>query len=579
MPPLLRIILIEDSEQDAAEILQRIHDGGYETEVRQITQEEEMIRALEEGAWDLVIAEYMVPGFSSFNVLRLLKERELDTPLIIVSGSLNEAIAVQAMQEGATDYIYKDNLMRLLPAVEREVRDANIRKEKRSAEQALSLTEAKYRDLYQWERNAREVLQKLRQSDDLGDIFRVLVQEVGHVLKVDRCFILQFNGLLSRPVAYEYRSAEDHPSIRGHLFDVAHAPLFNQCLQNETVYVRDVGDPEVSLSKVWQTFFGEFQVRGLLALPIHYRETLLAILVATCREPRSWDEQEQYFLNIVTEQVAINLYQARIIEELERTTQIKDHFLASVTHELRTPLNVIIGYGEMLLSHAGETLTEKQRKYVDNIAQSGKQLLGVVNSILDMSRFESGVVRLEYEIFDPEDVLEEVLAALHRQAEQKGITVSVEIDPALNTMEADRLRLKQILFNLISNAIKFNKAKGTVRIRVALETMAVVSDSKDPRVVRFSIQDSGIGIPEKEVRMLFSTFHQVDRSLARKQEGTGLGLALSRHLVSLHGGEIFVNSRPGEGSTFSFILPLRRSGRRLDTEEGLSLAVQPSEES
>lgn len=574
----LRIILIEDSEQDAAEILQRIHDGGYQTEVRQVTQEEEMIQALEEGPWDLVITEYMVPGFSSFSVLRLLKERGLDTPLIIVSGSLNEATAVQAMQEGATDYIYKDNLMRLLPAVEREVRDAGIRKEKRLTEHALSLTEAKYRELYQWERNAREVLQKLRQSDDLGDIFQVLVYEVGQILKVDRCFVLQFNGLLSRPVAHEYRSDEDHPSIRGHMFDVAHAPLFSRCLQNEAVYLRDVQTQEIPLSQVWQTFFEDFQVRGLLALPIHYRETLLAILVATCREPHAWDEQEQYFLNIITEQVAINLYQARIIEELERTTQIKDHFLASVTHELRTPLNVIIGYAEMLLGRAGETMTEKQRKYVDNIAQSGKQLLAVVNSILDMSRFESGVVRLEYETFDPQDVLDEVLAALSRKAEQKGIAISVELDPALNTMEADRLRLKQILFNLISNAIKFNKTKGTVHITVSLETMAVVSDAKDPRMVRFSIQDSGIGIPAREVRMLFSTFHQVDRSLARKQEGTGLGLALSRHLVSLHGGEIFVNSRPGEGSTFSFILPLRRGGRSLPTE-GLSLAVQPSSES
>ncbi len=225
----------------------------------------------------------------------------------------------------------------------------------------------------------------------------------------------------------------------------------------------------------------------------------------------------------------------------------KSEFLANMSHELRTPLNSIIGFSELMKEKTAGEMNEKQMHYVENVLMSGKHLLGLINDILDLSRVEAGKLQLCIEKVSIPDVVEESLIMVREKANASSIKLIKELDPGLDLIEADRLRLKQILFNLISNAIKFSKKDGGT---------VTVSAKKDKDTVKFSVSDTGIGIKEEDIGRLFREFEQLESGISRSYGGTGLGLAISKKLVELHGGMIWVESRYGEGSTFMFLLPI-----------------------
>jgi PAS domain S-box-containing protein len=227
----------------------------------------------------------------------------------------------------------------------------------------------------------------------------------------------------------------------------------------------------------------------------------------------------------------------------------KSQFLANMSHELRTPLNAVIGYSEMMkLGLTGE-LNEKQKKYVHNIHISGKHLLAMVNDILDIAKIEAGRIQVRLEPIEVRTLVKALQEVMSPMAEEKGIGLSFELDPSLTHVIADPTRLKQVFFNLMSNAIKFNKPGGqvTVRMRTRMELDA-------PWFVA-EVEDTGIGMPQDKMQELFSRFYQIDSSTARQYEGTGLGLALTRHLIELHEGAISVESEEGQGSRFTVRFP------------------------
>ena len=232
-------------------------------------------------------------------------------------------------------------------------------------------------------------------------------------------------------------------------------------------------------------------------------------------------------------------------DEALLANQHKSAFLANMSHELRTPLNAIIGFSEALLAKLFGELNAKQTEYLDDIHASGQHLLSLINDILDLSKIEAGRLELEASKVDLVTAIENSLVLIHERAARKGISLASELDPTLGEISADERKLKQVLINLLGNAVKFTDTGGRVTVRAAAT----------PAGVRVEVEDTGIGIAPEHLEMIFEEFRQVARGAARKQEGTGLGLALVKRLVTLHGGETWVKSELGRGSTFGFSIP------------------------
>ncbi|HEX4599852.1 MAG TPA: ATP-binding protein [Gemmatimonadales bacterium] len=240
---------------------------------------------------------------------------------------------------------------------------------------------------------------------------------------------------------------------------------------------------------------------------------------------------------------------SRLNAELDQASKLKDQFLANVSHELRTPLNSVIGFSELLLTmhSSAEPLTETQRDYLETIARNGRHLLEFINELLDLSKIAAGRMELRLESLELEALLREATETVRAQLEARHHTLAIAPPERPVTVTADRTRLRQVLLNLLSNAIKFTHEGGQITVTARLEA--------DGQRVRVAVQDSGIGIAPDDQARLFQEFVQLDASASRRYEGTGLGLALSRRLVELHGGTIGLTSELGRGSTFWFILP------------------------
>jgi PAS domain S-box-containing protein len=253
----------------------------------------------------------------------------------------------------------------------------------------------------------------------------------------------------------------------------------------------------------------------------------------------------------ITERKANEAAQARIIEQLANVARLKDEFLANMSHELRTPLNSILGMSEALHDEIYGAISERQRKALHTIESSGRHLLALINDILDLAKIESGQVELVRDAVDMVAVCDSVLRLVQPTTSKKQITVEFVHDPQVKIMLADGRRLKQILINLLSNAIKFTPTAG----RIGLEVTAA---SEPTPVVHLTVWDTGVGIPDDARVHLFEPFVQVDSSLSRRYEGTGLGLALVQRMAELHGGTVTVESQVGQGSRFIVTLPWLR---------------------
>jgi signal transduction histidine kinase len=216
-----------------------------------------------------------------------------------------------------------------------------------------------------------------------------------------------------------------------------------------------------------------------------------------------------------------------------------------MSHELRTPLNAILGFSEMLSERYFGDLTAKQAEYVNDIREAGSHLLALINDILDLSKVEAGRMELDQSEFDLRAVIDNAVTLIKERAARHGISVQKDVDPAVGVIRADERKLKQILLNLLSNAVKFTPDGGRI----------AVSAKRNSRAVEIAVNDSGIGIAPQDQAAVFEEFKQVGNDRLRKAEGTGLGLALAKRFVELHGGTIRVQSALGKGSTFVFSIP------------------------
>jgi signal transduction histidine kinase len=292
--------------------------------------------------------------------------------------------------------------------------------------------------------------------------------------------------------------------------------------------------------------------RSVLAVPLRREDHLIGGLVINRNTPGEFPSEVVELLRTFATQSALAIQNARLFREigdksrqLEAASRHKSEFLANMSHELRTPLNAVIGFSEVLLQRMFGELNAKQDEYLKDIYASGQHLLSLINDILDLSKIEAGRMELAPARFHLPSALENAVTLVKERAARHGIALQVDVDPQLGELVGDERKVKQVLLNLLSNAVKFTPEGG----RIALKA------SQEDGTVKIAVTDTGIGIAPEDQGAIFEEFRQVG-SDERKREGTGLGLTLAKKFVELHGGRIWVESTVGQGSTFTFTLPL-----------------------
>jgi len=237
-------------------------------------------------------------------------------------------------------------------------------------------------------------------------------------------------------------------------------------------------------------------------------------------------------------------------EQAEAANRHKSEFLANMSHELRTPLNAVLGYTELIRDGIYGEVPDKIREVVERVRHNGRHLLGLINDVLDLAKIEAGQLTLAEAEYSLRKLVLEVASATEALATEKRLAFEVDVPADLPLGRGDERRITQVLLNLVSNAIKFTDA-GSVSVRARLDGGSLL----------VAVSDTGVGIAAQDQERIFGEFQQVDSSSTRKKGGTGLGLAIARRIVELHGGRVWVDSRPGRGSTFSFTLPLASQGQ------------------
>jgi signal transduction histidine kinase len=297
--------------------------------------------------------------------------------------------------------------------------------------------------------------------------------------------------------------------------------------------------------------------RAVLAVPMLSEDRLVGCLVVSRNQPGEFPAETIDLLRTFATQSALAIQNARLFEEiadkgrqLEAASRHKSEFLANMSHELRTPLNAVIGFSEVLLQRMFGDLNTKQDEYLKDIYASGQHLLSLINDILDLSKIEAGRMELAPTPFHLPSALENAVALVRERAARHAIALQLDVDSRLGEVVGDERKVKQILLNLLSNAVKFTPEGGRISLKAG----------RRDGMVEVAVTDSGIGIAPEDQAAIFEEFRQVGSDDARKQEGTGLGLTLAKKFVELHGGRIWVQSQVGQGSTFTFTLPVQLEG-------------------
>lgn len=464
-------------------------------------------------------------------------------------------------------------------------------------------TELQLQQQAEYEQLLGLIAQRIRSSLNLGDILATSVAEVHQVLHSDRVLIYRIFPDGSAAAIAESVSPL-WPQIQGRTFPPEAIPqaTYDQYIEGSTYVLQD-RETEPVLPCL-EDFLPDIQIRAKLVVPIVQNQTLWGLMIThQCDRPRDWQAWELNLLQRVANQLAIAIQQAdlvtqlqqelherqqteaRLIEsnrqlaisndELARVTRLKDEFLANMSHELRTPLNAILGMTEGLQDRVFGEINNTQQQALQTIDRSGNHLLALINDILDLAKIESGQVDLDCTPTNLQQLCQSSMVFVKQQAFKKNIQIQTHIDAGLPTLSLDERRIRQVLINLLNNAVKFTAEGGRVTLAATLEPPHPSNQDATPPFVRITVTDTGIGIAPTDLQKLFQPFVQIDSALNRQYEGTGLGLSLVKRIVELHDGSVRVTSQVGVGSQFTIDLPCPKD-HQLRSPAQLSVALAES---
>ena len=483
MSSALRLLIVEDCEDDALLVIRELRRAGYKVSFERVETAAAMTAALASQSWDLVIADYSLPHFSGTAALELLKATNLDLPFIIISGSIGEDLAVAVMKSGAHDYMMKGQIKRLVPSVERELREAERRRRHRQAEEALRDSEARKAAIFD------SALDSIITIDYDGRIIE-FNPEAG------RMFQLNHDGSLGKRMADLIIPSRHHQAL-GRCLALEKYPTVG----NRMELTARRGDG------------GEFPIELSLAAISTKPRPMISAYIRDLTEQKRQEEARERTRELEE--------QNRHIQEANR---LKSEFLANMSHELRTPLNAVIGFAEILIDGKAGPTNAEQQEYLNDIRTSGRHLLQLINDILDLAKIEAGKMELDLETFSLRDTIQEVCAVMKPLAAQRNIALTI-IPAKTDQITLDHRKFKQILFNLLSNAVKFSRDNGEVKVILEIDAAQQLC---------LQVQDRGIGIRAEALPHLFREFRQLDSDIARRYPGTGLGLALIKKMLELH---------------------------------------------
>ncbi len=531
----LRVLVVEDSVDDTELLMHALRRGGYEPVAHRVENGAALEAALDGGPWDIIVADYSLPQFSAPEALRAVQAKGLDLPFLIVSGTIGEAAAVDAMRTGAHDYIMKDSLARLVPAIERELREAEGRRERRCAEEA--------------QREEAEV------SAALARVGRELISFLGTPLLLERlcevtASVLQCDSshtLMADPIEGVFVPIAGYGATpeEEEIARVMKVP--REMMSRLLDRLEDDDVSEVHTVPAEAPLTPAQRQRVQLCTALRRGRTIIGIQVASrreCSEP--FGQTELRIARGIAQLASLALEHARVVDELARANRIKSEFVATISHELRTPLNVVMGYTDLLLDGAFGPINAEQADTLQRILQRAHGLLELINATLDLSRIEAGRITVDGQDVAVSRLLEELATETRDWPVKENVSLRWEVAPDLPVVWTDAAKLNVVLKNLITNALKFtDHGHVTVIARDARPGVEIV------------VTDTGVGIPDAALSIVFEPFRQADSSSTRRYGGVGLGLYIVRRLLDLLGGTIQLDSRVGEGSTFRVWIPLR----------------------
>jgi signal transduction histidine kinase len=390
-----------------------------------------------------------------------------------------------------------------------------------------------------------------RSAFDLHTVLDTLLRSAGRLCEADMGTITQKKGdTFYRSVSYGFPEVfaayvKDKP------VQVARNTGTGRALvEGHVVHIPDVqADPDFDWPEAQK--LGGF--RAMLGVPMLREGVPVGVLTLTRAEARPFTDKQIELVSTFADQAAIAIENVRLFDEIQdksrqlaEASEHKSRFLANMSHELRTPLNAILGYTELIQDSVYGAPPDKMVAVLDRISRNGKHLLGLINDVLDLSKIEAGQLVLALNDYSLKDVVHGVYGAVETLAASKNLAFKVEMAPNLPAGRGDERRLTQVLLNLVGNAIKFTD-KGEIMIKA----------SANDGAYNLAVRDTGPGISEADQQKLFQEFQQADTSITKAKGGTGLGLAISKRIIEMHGGRIWVESRPGQGSTFSLTLPIK----------------------
>jgi GAF domain-containing protein/anti-sigma regulatory factor (Ser/Thr protein kinase) len=399
-----------------------------------------------------------------------------------------------------------------------------------------------------------EVSRAVSSTLDVETVLDTIVSRASQLAGADGCSIFEYDAAAEQ---FELRATHNVDTafveaLRAVPLRKGEGLMGRAAEMREPIQIPDITEPGAYESSVRDTLI-RFGYRALLAVPLLREDQIIGSLSFNRKAPGEFPPEVIDVLKTFATQSALAIQNARLFREiadksaqLEAASRHKSEFLANMSHELRTPLNAIIGFSEVLTERMFGELNEKQDEYLKDIYASGQHLLSLINDILDLSKIEAGRMELELSDFHLPNAIENALILVRERANRRGIRLGSTIDERLGAVGGDERKVKQVLLNLLSNALKFTPEGGRIDVGARLHD----------HVAEVSVADTGIGIAPADQEAVFEEFRQVGAA-DKKAEGTGLGLALSRKFIELHGGKIWVKSEPGRGSTFTFTLPVR----------------------
>ncbi|WP_413160514.1 response regulator [Capilliphycus salinus ALCB114379] len=506
-PPMLQILLLEDDPVDVELIQTLLKNGGIEAEFICVNQRSDFAEFLKTQLPDLILSDYVLPNFDGITALEIAQQFCPEVPFIMVSGMLGEERAIDTLKQGATDYVLKQRLQRLVPSAKRALRESQQRKERFRVEEAL--------------RQRDDLLQAIVEASPVAIItLSPQKQVITWNTAAERIYGWQPLEVIDRPLSVILPKQQDQFNR-----------LFQQALENHTLTNYEFQHQGKNQDLI--------EISVSLA-PLHNAEGNVCGVVMTAIDITARKRIEAERFNLLKREQTAR-------EQAEAANRVKDEFLAVLSHELRTPLNSILGWITLIQQGKLNQITLNQALEV--IERNASLQTQLIEDLLDISRISRGKLSLSINPVNLIELIETTAETVRPAAQAKSISLELVLDSSLGRIAGDANRLQQVFWNLFSNAIKFTINNGSVTVRL---------NKIDNSYAQIQVIDSGIGIEPNFLPYVFEYFRQADASTTRSHGGLGLGLAISRHLVELHGGTINVESEgKGKGTTFTVMLPIQ----------------------